>query len=160
MIFKDKKKKLKYNIRVLKDYIREKKINLNNLKYIPSELLDAIKMNKTELIDLYQKASYSVLDQELNKPVSISTFHDFLELIKLGHFELTNDQIDEAINYYNSLSNNNIKNINEKFNIDFDKKYHQILNKYKDYFVKTSDGYTFNLNGILISNVILSEFLL
>lgn len=113
LLFQDEKIRLYYNIRVLQDYIREKKINLNNLKYIPSELLDAIKMNKTELIDLYQKASYSVLDQELNKPVSISTFHDFLELIKLGHFELTNDQIDEAINYYNSLSNNNIKNINE-----------------------------------------------
>lgn len=113
LLFQDEKIRLYYNIRVLQDYIREKRINLNNLKDVPSELLDAIKMNKTELINLHKKASYSVLDQELNRPVSISTFHDFLELIKLGHFELTNDQIAKAINYYNSLSNNNIKSINE-----------------------------------------------
>jgi len=53
----------------------------------------------------------------------------------------------------------NVENINKKFNIDFIKKYDKILTKYKDYFIKTEQGYAFNIKGFLISNEILSEFL-
>ena len=49
--------------------------------------------------------------------------------------------------------------INNKYNIDFDKKYCEIISKYKDYFMKTKNGYAFNINGVLISNTILAEFL-
>ena len=53
----------------------------------------------------------------------------------------------------------NVYDINKKFNIDFDKKYSSVLNKYKDYIVKTDAGYAFNLEGTLLSNEILPEFL-
>ena len=57
------------------------------------------------------------------------------------------------------LSGINIPAINNKYDIDFDKKYGKIISKYKDYLVRTNDGYAFNINGILISNTILAEFL-
>ena len=53
----------------------------------------------------------------------------------------------------------NIHKINEKYNINFDTKYKQILEKYKEYFIKTENGYSLNTNGFLISNDIMSEFI-
>lgn len=54
----------------------------------------------------------------------------------------------------------NTKKINEKFDIDFEKKYESVLKKYsKQHIEKTPNGYKLNNNGILVSNVILSEFI-
>ncbi len=55
----------------------------------------------------------------------------------------------------------NIEKINQKFNIDFRKKYAPIIDKYVSYkFLKeTNEGFTLTNQGILISNTILSEFL-
>src|SRR5574344_1036693 len=53
----------------------------------------------------------------------------------------------------------NIPEINSKFNIDFYKKYSKVINKYSMYFVKTPSSIAFNINGILISNEILPEFI-
>lgn len=57
------------------------------------------------------------------------------------------------------ISGINIKEINKTFTIDFDQKYSKILNKYSEYFVKTQTGWALTLDGILISNDILSEFI-
>ncbi len=55
----------------------------------------------------------------------------------------------------------NIYNINEKFNIDFDQKYAAIIKKFLNsgHLEKTQNGYRLTLSGILVSNLILSEFL-
>lgn len=53
----------------------------------------------------------------------------------------------------------NVCDINEKFDIDFNNRYKSILNKYNNYFIKTDKGYKLTLEGILLSNVILSEFI-
>lgn len=53
----------------------------------------------------------------------------------------------------------NIMDINEKFHINFENKYEKVLNKYANFFIKTSKGYSLNLQGILVSNEILSEFI-
>lgn len=52
-----------------------------------------------------------------------------------------------------------IENINKKFDIDFYARYAEILKKYWGYFVCTQQRIRLNNEGILISNVILSEFL-
>ncbi|MBR6099486.1 radical SAM family heme chaperone HemW [bacterium] len=51
--------------------------------------------------------------------------------------------------------------INEKYNIDFKKKYKNILDKYtaSGHITKTENGYKFTVNGILVSNYILADFL-
>ena len=53
----------------------------------------------------------------------------------------------------------NINKIKEKFGIDFEVKYKNILDKYSDFIEKTQQGYTLNLKGVLVSNVILADFL-
>lgn len=54
-----------------------------------------------------------------------------------------------------------INQINTKYGINFIEKYGKILNKYENLnlLVKTSDGYKLTPNGILVSNVILADFL-
>lgn len=53
----------------------------------------------------------------------------------------------------------NVSEIDKKFGINFECKYKHILDKYSDYIEKTPSGYTLNLKGVLISNLILAEFL-
>lgn len=52
----------------------------------------------------------------------------------------------------------NISAINEKFDIDFEKKYYDVLKKYEKFFKKTENGYALTNDGFLLSNCILSDF--
>jgi len=53
----------------------------------------------------------------------------------------------------------NTQKIKDLYGVDFELKYENILKKYSDYFIKTPRGYALTLQGMLLSNVILSEFL-
>ena len=54
-----------------------------------------------------------------------------------------------------------VSKINNAFNIDFEDKYKNILEKYKNsgHIAKTKDGYSLTDNGFLLSNIILSDFI-
>lgn len=62
---------------------------------------------------------------------------------------------------FRKISGIDTKKINEKFSIDFDEKYHEILQKYSlgGHLEKTHCGWRLTENGILVSNIILSEFI-
>ncbi len=53
----------------------------------------------------------------------------------------------------------NVLEINKNFEIDFEKRYSDILKKYKKYLRKTEKGYALTDEGFLLSNYILSDFL-
>lgn len=55
----------------------------------------------------------------------------------------------------------NVFEINSKFGINFDEKYSKVLEKYisLNLLEKTSEGYRFTPNGVLVSNVVLADFL-
>ena len=53
----------------------------------------------------------------------------------------------------------NVNKIKEKFGIDFENRYKAILEKYSDFIEKTPVGYTLNLKGVLVSNMILADFI-
>ena len=73
---------------------------------------------------------------------------------------LTEKLEEEIFLGFRKTSGINISKINKKFGIDFDNKYYQILIKYlPDYIKKTKNGYKLTLQGVLLSNNILSEFL-
>ena len=76
------------------------------------------------------------------------------------HLLSKQEQLEEEIFLgFRKMEGIDISLINDKFNINFDEKYSKIIKKYSNYIKKTSGGYCFNTNGILISNTILSEFL-
>lgn len=80
---------------------------------------------------------------------------------KAVNHELSSNEIleEEIFLGFRRLSGINIAEINKKYSISFLEKYSKIFEKYSDYFIKTEHGYTLNLNGLMLSNEILSEFI-
>ncbi len=81
---------------------------------------------------------------------------------KYTHKLTIQEQLEEEIFLgFRKMEGINIEKINKKFNIDFLKKYAHVINKYISYkyLKETNDGFALTANGILISNIILSEFL-
>ncbi len=78
------------------------------------------------------------------------------------YIEDKNSQLEEEIFLgFRKMEGININNINKKYDIDFDKKYSDILSKYLnlDLITKTPSGYALTTQGILVSNKILADFL-
>lgn len=82
---------------------------------------------------------------------------------KIFEQELTTDEVlEEAIFLgFRKLSGINVEEINQKFRIDFNKKYAKILDKYIEtkHIIKTEKGYALSIEGVLVSNEILAEFI-
>lgn len=91
--------------------------------------------------------------------------HQYMEtpLIKdFGHTETTEEKLEEEIFLGFRLKEGlHVYNINSKYNINFDKKYKDILKKYltTNHIKKTDNGYALTDKGFLLSTVILAEFL-
>ena len=62
---------------------------------------------------------------------------------------------------FRKIAGINVEEINKKYDINFDKKYAKILEKYlsTEHIIKTEKGYALSTEGILVSNEILSEFI-
>ena len=84
-------------------------------------------------------------------------------LKKISEEKLSTQEIlEEAIFLgFRKLSGINVDEINQKFGIDFNKKYSEILDKYvkTEHLIKTENGYALSISGLLLSNDILSEFI-
>lgn len=81
---------------------------------------------------------------------------------KTTHKLTVQEQLEEEIFLgFRKMSGINVEKINKKFNINFREKYAQTLNKYLfyKYLAETNTGFRLTTDGILVSNVILSEFL-
>ncbi len=101
-------------------------------------------------IDGVRYYNTSNLENYINNPVK----HEY------GHFLTEQERLEEDIFLgFRKTTGINISEINNKYTIDFNKKYKNVLAKYKDYLVKTENGYALNIKGILVSNLILAEFL-
>ena len=90
------------------------------------------------------------LDEYIENPIK---FDEYNELTK-------EEQLEEEIFLgFRKMSGIDVQKINDSFNIDFESKYEDVLKKYKKYIISTDKGYALNVDGILISNTILAEFL-
>lgn len=90
------------------------------------------------------------------------TYFKFPHIHKLTHRVTLDEQLEEEIFLgFRKMNGINIQKINDKFSIDFEKKYSNILKKYLDtkHIVKTAEGYKLSDEGILVSNVVLADFL-
>ncbi len=90
---------------------------------------------------------------------------DYLENTGMAELEtklLKSEQLEEEIFLgLRRMKGINCIDINRKYDINFEEKYKNILVKYLDsgHIQKTLSGYKLTLQGVLISNMILSEFL-
>lgn len=79
-----------------------------------------------------------------------------------GHTETEHEKLQEEIFLGLRIADGiDINIINEKFNINFNEKYKDTINKYQKsgHLIQTTKGYKLSNEGFLISTIILSEFL-
>lgn len=101
VIFEEEKTRLYYAIRVLQDYYKEGRVITEAFEQLPEELKELISGNMATAQELYHLATWTIVDQYKREAFDNIRWHDLLELIKLGHYDLTSEQIQEALDYYN-----------------------------------------------------------
>lgn len=103
ILFADAKIRLYAYIRILQDYIKQGLVNEKLIKNLPVSIQKLIKLPKSVIKKYYLKSNTSILTQELSEEVDRDKYKDFLELVKLGHFEMSKQDIQTAVAYYNML---------------------------------------------------------
>jgi organic radical activating enzyme len=111
--FQDYRNRLYFSIRALQDYIDEKKIKKDSVLKWPTEIQNLVKTPKETLQKLYKDSTFTVIEQEKLRSFNKTEWHDFLELLGLGHYEVNDLEVAEAIRHYNSLSGEKVQNITE-----------------------------------------------
>lgn len=106
-------------------------------------------------------ASHGYLDE--NRYSNVCTIEKYIENCterEFSHKVTLQEKLEEEIFLgLRKTKGLNIKEINQKYEINFENKYAKILSKYSAFLEKTPQGYAFNLHGVLLSNQILAEFL-
>lgn len=101
-------------------------------------------------LDGARYSNFTTLEEHLEKPST----HE------VGHILSEEEKLEEEIFLgFRKTEGIDCEHIKEKFNIDFETKYANILKKYSDFIERTEKGFKLNLKGILVSNIILSEFI-
>lgn len=101
VVFEEEKTRLYYAVRVLQDYFKAGKIVEEEFGRLPENLKTLISGNPELAMKLYHEASYTIIDQYKKRDFDSVEWRDLLELIKLGHYDLDQIQIQEALEFYN-----------------------------------------------------------
>ena len=113
-ILEEKKTTLYYAIRVIQDYLKENTLKQENLENLSKDLIEVINLNIEDLIKLYKTTNYSIINEYMEKEKFVGEeWMDLFELIKLGHYDVTEKQIQEGINFYNDKTKNKILQISD-----------------------------------------------
>ena len=101
-------------------------------------------------LDGARYSNFTTLEEYLEKPST----HE------IGHILSEEEKLEEEIFLgFRKTEGIDCERIKEKFDIDFETKYANVLKKYSDYIKRTQKGFALNLKGVLVSNIILAEFL-
>lgn len=113
IIFEEERTRLYYAIRVLQDYIAEGKITREHVLDWHPELIVMIDKSKADLIDMFNKSTYTIISQQKQKPFSEIEWRDLFQLIKLGHYNLSEQEISDALIAFNAKVMNPIKSLQD-----------------------------------------------
>ncbi len=102
-------------------------------------------------VDGIRYSNYCTLEEYMNNPVKHAN----------EHLQTDKEKLEEEIFLgFRKENGVNISKIQEKFGINFENEYKNVLEKFMpDYIKKNEQGYKLTLEGVLLSNNILSEFL-
>ena len=101
-------------------------------------------------LDGTRYSNFTTLEEYMKKPST----HE------VGHILSEEEKLEEEIFLgFRKTEGIDCERIREKFNIDFEIKYADILRQYSDFIERTEKGFALNLKGVLVSNIILAEFL-
>ncbi len=121
ILFEEDKIRLYYSIRVLQDFYNEGVLKNKDMLLLPEKLQDLIKDGtKESLITLYNASNYTIIDQFLSKKHSKKEAIKLLELIKLNHYVVDNDQINDFIEKVNKMYDLSIMDLQKVCTTDTD----------------------------------------
>ena len=122
----------------------------HNLTYWNNEEYYGFGVSAHGYVDGIRYSNYCTLEEYMKNPSS----HEY------GRILTEKEKLEEEIFLgFRKTEGINENRIMEKFGVDFGEKYRNILEKYSDYFIRTDNGYAFNLKGTMLSNEILPEFI-
>src|SRR5574344_63648 len=136
----------------ISNFAKENFESKHNLNYWKEQPYYGFGVASHGFVDGVRYSNYTTIEEYLNDP----TNHEF------GKFLTEKEKLEETIFLGLRVGDGiNIHNINEKYNIDFENKYKEILEKYTQtgHLIKTENGYKFSNEGFLLSNIILADFI-
>lgn len=123
-ILEEAKTVLYYAVRSTQEYLIEGKIKKENLFGLPNELIQVITLDKEEIKKLYNKSNYSIISELMEKPFNKDEWRDLFTLINLGHYDISDKQKKEALEIYNTNTEeklNSIKEVMEVSRVHYDR---------------------------------------
>ena len=123
--------KLYFAIRAIKDYLQDDVIAEEEIEKLPEELKEAIKCSKEELNSMYLSKQYDIISQYLDNidKYTKEDLEDLFILIRSGHYDISLDNINKLIRYYNLVYKQNTTDINDFVDLDDDAQLARLHNR-------------------------------
>ena len=114
-LMEEEKTKLYYAVRVIKDYLEDGILNEDDVSFLPSNLLSAIHSGNEKIKALYQASEFDIISQYFDNKenLDIDDWNILFMLISLGHYDVSEKHIQEAIAYYNEKYFANITSVRD-----------------------------------------------
>lgn len=111
-MLQEKHTMLYYAIMLIKRYLNIKLLKSPELKVLPIEILNVINMRVNKIKALYFKSQYDILQQLKDERANLEELVDVIDLIKLGHYDVSYDNFVKAKQY---LNKNNLTYVDNKY---------------------------------------------
>lgn len=111
IMFEEERTRLYYAIRVLQDYIEDGMISQQDFMLWPEELKQIVSCSPERLKELYFASDYSMLSQLSARSFNEIEWRDFFQLVKLGHYNLSENEIKKGLDEFNAKVMNPIKSL-------------------------------------------------
>lgn len=114
-LMEEDKTKLYYAVRAIKDYLEDGIITEDDISFLPGNLLSVINSSVEEINNLYNESDYDIISQYFDRKDELRQVDwDILFiLIRLGHYDVSEKHIKEAIEYYNETFYCDISSVND-----------------------------------------------
>ena len=110
----DQRTRVYWIVRSIQDYLADGTIGETDLNSLSPRARQFIYMDKKQLKALYKASSRDILMQTLQKGFDDpEAIRDTLLLIKLGHYEVKEENLRFALAHYNRLTGEEIKTLDE-----------------------------------------------
>lgn len=92
----------------------------DDISYLPSNLLDVIHSSVDEIITLYKASDFDIISQYFDKKSKLdkTDWEILFTLIRLGHYDVSQTHLKEAIEFYNETFYCNINSVDDILDSD------------------------------------------
>lgn len=113
-ILQEDRTRLYWIVRSIQDYLACGTITERDLEGLSDEARYLVLLRKEELRDLYAKSTYDIITQTMRDNFDdADALSDVLLLVKLGHFNVSEESINMALFHYNTLTGNHYHSLDD-----------------------------------------------